>query len=432
MRKISLVLLALITGVSVLGLSPIMTVNAQQPTPRLNFLALYAQGATMAQTFPIKTDGFVHAIIQNNIAFAFATLYKGHTLLSPLAHGWVALLGISRYVEAFGTGLWLLSVSNLKSVGSIFPGILEVYNDSLIDKNNMCDTYLTASTNKTEVVYYLYLSDYASLNPIPLSPQTNLKFNTTMSDVTYTWGLQYDDVECTIIDATNYTQWPNWVTVGISTMDTLNITYSLDFDPDGSVGLSQNLEFCEMTGGPVNWVGYGLSVIQFDAAQSLSFQLSLNPQAVNENGTVKVDPDNSTLVRNVNLVLGWSPLLSLDLSKTKSNYTWDGTVTENVTSSSVPAYTALITGHYKDGTYDTSLSWQRTITVFIHRICYNTWDGKSIQHDPIFGMTSPTPLLINFNINQRGWIPSAVIGGILAAAATIILISAAVVHRREK
>ncbi|MHA1300927.1 MAG: hypothetical protein ACTSO9_16025 [Candidatus Helarchaeota archaeon] len=432
MRKTSILLLSLIGCFSIIGLSPIVTASAQRPTPNLNVMALWARGLTLSHEMETP-NYYAFAVIQNNIAFAWATFLQSP---SPIALGnaWYCLLGISKFVETWGSPFYFLSVANLKSVGSIFPGVLEVYNDSIIP-NGVCDTHLFGvGANKTEVLYYLHLVQYAEKNLSKLDPAPtnffNYEVNPDYSDITYTWGISYVNVVVNIMDALN---WTSWSQINTATFDYINISYELDFDSDGSYELRQNFNFGNISEPtPGFWDGLSLSVLQFNFAQTLSFDLSVNTQARNETGQIVSDPNNSTIFRTAKLYVGYSDLMTLDLATTKENYTLGGTENYTVSATSVPWYTGVYNGHIVDGTYDHNLKWHRTVTAFQYRLCYNQWNGSRIDHDPIFGMASPIPLLVGFTVHENGWVPTAIIGGIIAGVAMIILISAVVIHRRSK
>ena len=172
MRKVSLILIGLIAGFSVIGLSPVT--KSEAATPHLNYLAFYLAGLSIAAEGEAFYDfgilGNIHdyvvVIAGNNVAFAWGTRLERLTgsPISPLAHAWYMHLGLSQLFEMWGSGFWLLSVGNLKSVGSIFPGVLEVYNDSIIEENGVCDTHFTSQSNQSEVLHYLYLRSYGGYN----------------------------------------------------------------------------------------------------------------------------------------------------------------------------------------------------------------------------------------------------------------------------
>ncbi|MFX1453224.1 MAG: hypothetical protein ACFFCM_20490 [Promethearchaeota archaeon] len=85
MRKLSIVLLGLIGVFSIIGLSPVITINAQEPHPHLNLLALYARGLTTTFVSHVPTSHYAFFILQNNIAFAWgAPLGSG---VQSLGHG---------------------------------------------------------------------------------------------------------------------------------------------------------------------------------------------------------------------------------------------------------------------------------------------------------------------------------------------------------
>ncbi|MFX1453225.1 MAG: hypothetical protein ACFFCM_20495 [Promethearchaeota archaeon] len=327
-------------------------------------------------------------------------------------------------------------------MGSIYPGVLEVYNDSEFAsqgyQNGICDTHLFGvGANISEVKYYLHLANYTDYDWIDLSPRPttwpSVEVNPTMSSTTYTWGINYTNVGVRIIDAKNWASVIWNIPVATAIMDYMNISYELKFSSNGDIALSQNLHFGDISE-PVAgyWDGLSLSVIQFNFAQSLSFDLRGNVEARNETGHIVSDPDNTTIFRTAKIMVGHSDLLELDLATTKENYTLGGTTNYSVKATSVPWYTAVYDGHIEDKTYEHDAKWHRTVTAFQHRICYNQWNGSKIDHDPIYGMDSPIALLLGFTVNKQGWVPSFVIGGIIAAVAGIILIVAVVIHRREK
>ncbi|MHA1381666.1 MAG: hypothetical protein ACTSRG_25130 [Candidatus Helarchaeota archaeon] len=436
MRKTSIILISLIAGFSVIGLSPVITANAQRPTPHLNFLSLWARGLTMEISSYVPGSHYAFGILQNNIGFAWGAVLGGGVL--PLGHAWYALLGLSKFVETLGSPYYYLSVSNIKSVGSIFPGVLEAYNDSAYEseelKNGICDTHLLgAGSNISEVKYYLYLASYGGVDVTQLSPQPspfpNFEINSDFSDITYRWGINYTNVNVNII---NGSIWSAWTPIDTGTFDYVAIDYELDFNSDGTYQLMQNLHFGDFTPSNVSVNGLGLSVIQFNFAQTASFDLSLNTQARNETGAIVSDPHNTTIFRTAKIYVGQTDVMTLDLATSKANYTLDGTTNYSVTATSVPWYTGVYQGHVVDGTYDHNLKWKRTVTAFQYRICYNQWNGSKIDHDPIFGMESPAPLLLSYTVHNNGWLPSLAIGGVIAGVAVIILIVAIVVHRREK
>ncbi|MHA1385004.1 MAG: hypothetical protein ACTSR3_14745 [Candidatus Helarchaeota archaeon] len=431
MRKTSILLLSLIGCFSIIGLSPIVTASAQRPTPNLNVMALWARGLTLSHEMETP-NYYAFAVIQNNIAFAWATFLQSP---SPIALGnvWYCLLGVSKFVETWGSPYYFLSVSNLKSVGSIFPGVLEVYNDSIVP-NGVCDTNLFGvGSNETEVLYYLHLKQHSGYTLSKLDPAPtgffDYEVNPDYSDITYRWGINYTTV---VADIINGSIWSSWTPIETGTFDYIAFTYELDFDTDGSYELRQNLHFGDFTPTSLSMDGLGLSVLQFNFAQTLSFDLSVNTQARNETGQIVSDPNNSTIFRTAKIYVGYSDLMTLDLATTKENYTLGGTENYTVSATSVPWYTGVYDGHIVDGTYDHNLKWHRTVTAFQYRLCYNQWNGSRIDHDPIFGMASPIPLLVGFTVHENGWVPTAIIGGIIAGVAMIILISAVVIHRRSK
>ncbi|MHA1300928.1 MAG: hypothetical protein ACTSO9_16030 [Candidatus Helarchaeota archaeon] len=440
MRKLSLILLGLIAGFSIIGLSPVITSNAQHP--RFNFLAFYLTGLSVATEGSHYQDygglgeleDYYVAITGNNIAFAWGTRLKRLTAstVSRLAHGWVMLLGVSKYAEMRESPFWYFSVSQLKSVGSIFPGVLEAYNDS--NGNGVCDTFFNFSypvDNSSEVKYYLHLLDYGSVEIMNLTPTQDVAFR-PYQEQSFTWGVNYTNVDVRVYDATTWATWPSGY-LGQEMMDYLNISYTLKFHSDGSNELFQNLHFGEITNNTlgVSWTGLGLSVIQFDVAQTLDLDLKINVDARNENGTIQVDPENTTVMTNFTMKYGTQSLMELDLTSSKPEYIWNQTDTYNVTAVSVPWFTTTYSGYVEDQTYSHTGNWKRVREWFQHRICYNKWEGEEIDHDPIFLMTAPTPFLFNFDYNPKAWMPSAVIGGIFAAGAGLALIGIIVNKRRK-
>ncbi len=443
MRKMSIILLGLIAGFAILGLSPATTVNAQGGNPNIDYLVLYLSGLSLATeginhaSYGIAgdiTDYYV-AIAGNNIAFAWGTRLSRLTLspVSDLAHGWYMHLGISKFAELRDSPFYYFTVKQLKSVGSIFPGVLEAYNDS--NNNGVCDTYFNhtnPSTNATEVLYYLFLDTYTSYEIMNLTPQKGPAWRPSQSEE-YTWGINYTGVTVQVFDAQNWAAWPTpWI--GTETMDYLNISYMLKFSSNGDTELFQNFHFGELTDTDIdyNWTNLGLSVLQFDVAQTLDFDIKINVEARDENGTVKVDPDNSTIMTNFTVEYGTKSLMELDLTSSKPTYVWNKTDLYNVSATSCPWFTTTYEGYVEDNTYSHTGGWTRVREWFQHRICYNKWDGEEIDHDPIFSMQSPLALIFTFNYNPKAWIPSAIIGGLIGIAAGIVFIAAVVTHRREK
>ncbi|NVM03986.1 MAG: hypothetical protein HWN67_16765 [Candidatus Helarchaeota archaeon] len=444
MRKISIVLLGLIAGFALLGLSPVTTVNAQEGNPHIDYLVLYLSGLSIAVEgsshndygfFGNITDYYV-AIAGNNIAFAWGTRLNRLTLsgISTLAHGWYMHLGISKFAELRDSPFYYFTVNQLKSVGSIFPGVLEAYNDS--NNNGVCDTFFNRtnpSDNASEVLWYLHLEDYDSYEIMNLTPTKSPAWRPYQSEE-YTWGINYTDVTVQVYDAQNWVNWALRFMNGTETMSYCNISYTLKFSSNGDTELFQNLHFGELTDTDpdYNWTGLGLSVLQFDVAQTLDFDIKVNVDARDENGTVRVDPENSTIMTDFTLECGTKTLMELDLTSSKPTYIWDKTTPYNVSATSCPWFTATYTGYVEDNTYSHTAGWTRVREWFQHRICYNKWDGEEIDHDPIFGMESPLALIFTFNYNPKAWVPSAIIGGLIAIVAGIMLIVAVVKHRREK
>ncbi|MFX0139715.1 MAG: hypothetical protein ACFFDN_39110 [Candidatus Hodarchaeota archaeon] len=442
MRKMSIILLGLIAGFSVLGLSPVTIVNAQDNNPHIDYLVLYLSGLSLAAEgfhhtnygiFLGNITDYVVLIAGNNIAFAWGTRTERLNLspISRLAHGWYMHLGLSKFVELRDSPFWYFSVSQLKSVGSIFPGVLEAYNDS--NKNGVCDTFFNRTNpknTKTEVLWYLHLEDYASYEIMNLTPTKSAAWRPFQSEE-YTWGINYTNVNVGVYNAQN---WTGWFKIGSEIMDYLNISYTLKFSSNGDTELFQNLHFGELTDTDVDydWSGLGLSVLQFDVAQTLDFDIKVNIKARDQNGSVAVDPENSTIMTNFTMKYGTKTLMDLDLTSSKPTYIWNKTDVLSVNATSCPWFTTIYEGKVEDHTYSHTGGWTRVREWFQHRICYDKWDGEEIDHDPIFGMEAPLAFIFTYNYNPKAWVPSAIIGGIIAIGAGITLIAAVVIHRREK
>lgn len=292
-------------------------------------------------------------------------------------------MSLADFVLAILNNETLPSFNGIYYQGTVFPGY-EFWNDSngnlVLDIVNPGD-----EGNSTEAIYYLIPVDYSSYEYYELSTLQNLTLAINDKPVSYTWGIEYDDVIITVVNATlNELGQMDGYIYGNDSFDYLRYDYNYTFYPtlnEWELKRTVNISAWNNESEENYHENCSLSLVQLHLAGKVG--ASFSGYAFSNSSSVEFVSNESTPTKIVQFNIGTTDLGYVDNNLTYPTYVTN-TLEYNATSVVNPSIRVDLDIWYENFTENQALNLEISGFALTSRICYPNYTGDSLYHDPVW------------------------------------------------
>ena len=329
----------------------------------------------------------VVVIINRDVALVHVSFLNGSSENTPASDGFAFIYPLSKIFNllewVMGGAGFSINVDSIRVAGT-FNSYFEMYNDT--NEDGVLTIVRGSEENSTEATHLLIPMDYDHVFHGNLTPVNAPQFlDVGAKPNLYTWNISYQNVHIGVFNATfNEAGDHDMTWMANDSLAWINYSYAYIFDSSNSqwqLNRSISLGAYQDDSEEGLYINKSIATVHTHAAARINIATS---PTITNNASVEYNNTETLNASYLDFSISNENMGRWDMTETKAEYTVDGTP-YNATSCGSPVVAVSASLNVtNDYFFDSNIDVNITASVATSRICYNTWNGTVLIHDPFY------------------------------------------------